>query len=152
MVRLLRTGDETTRMSLGVDGIETLLEQARAAEFAVESTIGLSPGELPSPVESVVFRVVQEAITNVLRHSAGTCLGVDIRLSESDVAISVVDNGVGANDPAAGDHGPGTNGSDTTGHGLQGMSERVRLIGGHLNTHSRPGAQLPAGTRCSPPV
>lgn len=150
MVRLLRTGDGSTRMSLGVEGIETLLDQARAAGLIVESSIGLSPGQLPSPVESVVFRIVQEGITNVLRHSSATSVSVDVRLGDHEVMVAMADNGVGlgAVDQTAAGAGVGVGAErkgvstverNVGGHGLQGMGERVRLLGGDLSTHSREG-------------
>lgn len=126
MVRVLRTGDESTRTNLGVDGIETLLDRAREAGTSVESHISLAPGTLPSPVESVVFRVVQEGITNVLRHSSAAAVSVTVGLDDEDVVVSVVDDGLGA-------------AALEGGHGLQGMSERVRLLGGDLSTQTRPG-------------
>ncbi|NJC56731.1 sensor histidine kinase [Brevibacterium marinum] len=126
MVRVLRTGDESTRTSLGVDGIETLLDRAREAGMSVESNISLAPGTLPSPVESVVFRVVQEGITNVLRHSSAAALSVTVGLDDEEVVVSVVDDGLGA-------------AALEGGHGLLGMSERVRLLGGDLSTQARPG-------------
>lgn len=150
MVRLLRTGDGSTRMNLGVEGIETLLDQARAAGLSVESSIGLLPGQLPSPVESVVFRIVQEGITNVLRHSSATSVSVDVRLGDHEVMVAMADDGVGAgvgavDQTAAGAEArPGRKGVSTVernvgGHGLQGMGERVRLLGGDLSTHGREG-------------
>lgn len=126
MVRVLRTGDESTRTNLGVDGIETLLDRAREAGMSVESSISLAPGTLPSPVESVVFRVVQEGITNVLRHSSAAAVSVTVGLDDEEVVVSVVDDGLGA-------------AALKGGHGLQGMSERVRLLGGDLSTQTRPG-------------
>ncbi|WP_198396946.1 sensor histidine kinase [Brevibacterium antiquum] len=132
MVRLLRSGDETTRTSLGIDGIETLLEQARSMGISVSSTVGLSPGQVPSPVETVIFRVVQEGVTNVLRHASATAVSVEIGLSDDDVTVTVVDDGTGADSAA-------TLGEESTGgHGLTGMSERVRLLGGQLSTRSAP--------------
>ena len=150
MVRLLRTGDGSTRMNLGVEGIETLLDQARAAGLSVESSIGLSPGQLPSPVESVVFRIVQEGITNVLRHSSATSVSVDVRLGDHEVMVAMTDDGVGtgvgAADQTAAGAVVGTQRKGVTtverngsGHGLQGMGERVRLLGGDLSTHSAEG-------------
>ncbi|WP_231442006.1 sensor histidine kinase [Brevibacterium zhoupengii] len=133
MVRVLRSGDETTRTRLGIEGIETLLEQARSMGISVSSTLGLSPGQVPSPVEAVIFRVVQEGITNVLRHASATAVSVEVGLNDDDVTITVADDGSGADSVA-------TLGEESVeGHGLNGMSERVRLLGGQLSTRSAPG-------------
>lgn len=135
MVRILRTGDESTRTSLGPDGLETLLDQARETGIAVESRIGVSVSELPSPVESVIFRVVQEGITNVMRHSSATEARVAVSRENDEVIVTVADNGVGQEDRA-----PGEGHRGTGGHGLQGMSERLHLFGGELSTHTESGA------------
>lgn len=132
IVRVLRTGDESTRTSFGIEGIETLLDQASAAGLSVKRHIGTSPGELASPIESVIFRVVQEGITNVLRHSSAAEVGVDVRLVEDEVFVVVADDGSGVDDES----GAGFVGG---GHGLEGLGERVRLLGGDLSTHAGPG-------------
>lgn len=131
MVRVLRTGDESTRTSLGLDGLETLLDQARETGISVESNIGVTVSELPSPVESVIFRVVQEGITNVLRHSSATEVRVAVSRENDEVVVSVADNGVGQDNRA-----PGEGHRGTGGHGLRGMSERLHLLGGELSTHT----------------
>lgn len=80
----------------------------------------------------MIFRVVQEGITNVLRHASATAVSVEIGLSVDDVTVTVADDGVGADSAA-------TLGEESAGgHGLKGISERVRLLGGQLSTRSAP--------------
>lgn len=141
IVRVLRTGDEHTRTSLGLDGVETLLDQAREAGVVVESRIGVLAGELPSSVETVIFRVVQEGITNVLRHSSATEVSVEISAENDVVVVTVADNGLGEEHQASSevDRVEGREHRSAGSHGLQGMSERVHLLGGDLRTHTETG-------------
>jgi two-component system, NarL family, sensor kinase len=93
-------------------------------------------GDYFSPrVEAELFRVVQEALTNVRRHAHATRVEVSLRQSPDRTTLSVQDNGVGFM-PGADDDGR---------HGLLGMRERVRLLHGRLSVRSRPGR----GTRIS---
>ena len=89
---------------------------------------------LPQPVELVLFRVLQESLTNIHRHSKSQSASISIRYDESDIRMSIEDAGVGfATD---GD------GAKTTGVGIAGMRERVRELRGELRI-----ASSAAGTR-----
>lgn len=118
---------------LGVEpAIDALAKRVTAASgIAVETVIDLDPGGArPAPdVESAIYRLVQEGLTNAVKHSGATSVRVSI--SERDGALSVVvaDDGAGF-DPAA----------RTGGFGLVGMHERVALAGGRLEVDSAPGA------------
>jgi two-component system CheB/CheR fusion protein len=91
---------------------------------------GLEPEGLPSEVETAVYRVVQEALTNVARHSKATNVSVVVTRPEEFVSVAIEDNGVGF-DPVSSPKGR---------IGLLGMKERVELIGGTLEIESSPGA------------
>jgi two-component system NarL family sensor kinase len=84
---------------------------------------------LPLRVEAELFKVVQEALTNIRRHAHATQVEVRLQRAEDHTILSVQDNGVGFL-PATSDDGR---------HGLLGMRERVKLLGGRLNVRSRPG-------------
>lgn len=89
---------------------------------------------LPPPVETAIYRVLQEALTNVARHAAATTVHLQLRYAANTVIAQVEDNGCGfvVNDsqfPAA----------DATGMGLLGMRERVMLLGGTFQIESAPG-------------
>ncbi|MGJ3224143.1 sensor histidine kinase [Micromonospora aurantiaca (nom. illeg.)] len=80
---------------------------------------------LPAVVGSTVYRVVQEALTNVLRHADATRVTVTVRATPGRLALEVVDDGRG---------GPPAGRRDGAGQGLRGMAERVALLGGTVET------------------
>lgn len=136
MVKVLRTdsGEATsatstlsTQTALGIDGIDTLCDQVRAAGITVDTHLDDIPDILPTPVESAVFRIVQESLTNILKHARASTVQVEVRLGESDILVTVADDGIG------------TDSHTDSGFGLKGMVERIRLLGGNLHTHSAPG-------------
>ena len=77
------------------------------------------PRPLPPGVKLTVYRVVQEALTNALKHSGPAKARVELRYGEHEITVGVCDNGCGAAHPSAG-------------HGLIGMRERAGLYGGAL--------------------
>jgi signal transduction histidine kinase len=79
---------------------------------------------LPPLVELASFRIVQEALTNVIKHAAGSSVTVTIHGEPDEVTVEVKDNGVGSRRVAAAEKGAG--------RGLAGMQERVALLGGTL--------------------
>ena len=83
---------------------------------------------LPQPVELVVFRVLQESLTNIHRHSGSTRANIQLRLDDHQVALSVEDNGRGLGSPDGQPHKPGV--------GLASMRERVRELGGEFRITS----------------
>jgi signal transduction histidine kinase len=98
------------------------------------------PTPLPGGVELSVYRIVQEALTNALKHSDPTNVTVTLAFRNSGLELEVVDDGTTATPDAA-----------TTGQGIVGMRERVALLGGELQTGPRKGggfrvaARLPIG-------
>jgi signal transduction histidine kinase len=112
----------------GVKDLERLLARTREAGLDVSLVVDGSPRELPPGVDLSVYRIVQEALTNVIRHAAAEHAVVTLSYSPLGLGVTVLDDGAG---PA-----PGTNGS-SGGHGLLGMRERVALFGGRLETGHR---------------
>ena len=104
------------------------------------------PAGLPAAVDISAYRIVQEALTNVLKHAGQASAQVNVRCGADVVQIEVTDDGAG---PQAG-------GQPGAGHGLAGMRERVALFGGELTTGPRPGggfavrARLPLGEQPRP--
>jgi two-component system sensor histidine kinase UhpB len=90
-------------------------------------------GRLPAEVELVLYRVAQEALTNISKHANATQVSLDIDRSSDDVSISIRDNGRGFDGAASGS-------SDGRGLGLGifGMEERVALVGGRFRIWARP--------------
>jgi signal transduction histidine kinase len=99
----------------------------------VRAEIELADGERLAPeLETTVYRIVQEALTNVTKHARATTVHVTVRQDERELLVSVADDGVGFDPERATD----------AGFGLLGVRERVELAGGEL----RIGARKPAGT------
>ena len=113
-----------------VPAIEALLERRRDSGLTIVSEIAVpeQPPEdagLPPELETTIYRLIQEALTNVAKHARATAARVAVGLSEGDVVIEIEDDGVGF-DTAA----------QTAGFGLAGMRERVYLAGGRLEVRS----------------
>ena len=121
--------------SLDDIGLEAALAQlvgewaARTGVRADVHVAGLGPGRLPDEIATAVYRIVQEALTNVARHARATVASVVVRRAAGAVTALIEDNGVGF-EPAA-----------ATGRlGLLGMRERAALVGGDMEVESGPGA------------
>ncbi len=84
--------------------------------------------DLPSEIKTALYRVVQEGLTNITKHSQATTVVLDLRATATGLQLLLSDNGVGF-DPSL----------NTTGFGLQSMAERVRAIGGTFQLTSQPG-------------
>ncbi|MFV2172956.1 sensor histidine kinase [Actinomadura sp. LOL_016] len=95
-----------------------------------EDAAGLAA--LPAPVGLAGYRIVQEALTNAVRHSGAAEVTVEIRRTPGAVIVQVVDDGAGAAAPAGGD-------GDGGGNGLRGMRERAAAVGGELTAGPVPG-------------
>ncbi|WP_406104213.1 sensor histidine kinase [Micromonospora globbae] len=112
----------------GLAGIEALAEQVREAGLPVTVRVEGGPRVVEDGVALAVYRIVQEALTNVLKHAGAATAEVRIAYGEAAVEVEVTDTGRG---PA-----PDTS---RVGHGLVGMRERVGLYGGVLRAGARPG-------------
>jgi signal transduction histidine kinase len=135
----------------GVSRLDELAARARSAGFAVSVTAHGPVRPLPAGVDAAAYRIVQEALTNAVRHSAGRSATVQLRYGPADLEIEVADDGTSAA-PALDKGNPGTAPklANRTGNGLRGMAERARALGGSLDAGPRPGggfrvlARLPA--------
>ena len=108
-----------------------LLEPIRAAGLTAELCVEGTPRPLPPGVDLSAYRILQEALTNVLRHARATRVDCTIRYDEDAVRLDVVDDG----QPQG-----RTSHSPDRGHGLIGMRERVALYGGTLDVGPTPGS------------
>ncbi|SCL72576.1 Signal transduction histidine kinase [Micromonospora citrea] len=120
----------------GLAGIEALVEQVRDAGLPVTLRVEGDPGELEEGVALTLYRIVQEALTNALKHAGVATAQVRLAFDDRVVAVEVADTG----------RGPGP-GGDRIGHGLVGMRERVALYGGVLRTGARPGGGFRVAAR-----
>jgi len=125
--------------SLDLLGLEPALRaylarQAEHAGLALAFASSLGPERLPPALETVCFRVVQEAATNVLRHARATRLEVELSRTGDEVRVTVRDDGAGFDVAAARERV-----LRGEGFGLVGMRERVQLFGGRIDVESATG-------------
>jgi signal transduction histidine kinase len=118
------SGSESRRPAAGLDLLPSLVESSRTAGLPVEVVVSGDARPLPPAVDAAAFRIVQESLTNVIRHAGAATATVAVRHREGGVEIEVTDDGRGATG--------GDSAGDGGGHGLAGMRERVALLGGEL--------------------
>jgi signal transduction histidine kinase len=113
---LRETGPAARAPTPRLEHIEQLLGPARDAGLAVELDVEGAERPLSNEIEVCAYRVVQEALTNVVRHAGASAVRVRVAYRERELLIAVEDDGVG--------------GPDQPGAGLRGMRERVAIVGG----------------------
>ncbi|MBQ1049208.1 sensor histidine kinase [Micromonospora sp. C51] len=120
---------ETYQPSPGIDRLDELVERVRGAGVPVEVVVVGVPRPLAAGLDLCAYRVIQECLTNVLRHAGPTCATVTLHYDADRFVVRVSDAGRGMAE-SRDDAKPG--------HGLIGMRERARVYGGTLVTGSRP--------------
>jgi signal transduction histidine kinase len=126
----LQNGDAPERAPQpGVSDLEALVSRTREAGLDATLVVRGLPEELPPGVDLSAYRIVQEALTNVINHAHADHATVTLDYSGATLQVTVADDGIGSS------AGP-TNGA-SGGHGLVGMRERVALFGGELEAGSR---------------
>jgi signal transduction histidine kinase len=131
LLDVLRDQDEESELAPqpAIRELGTLAASVRAAGLPVNLVIDDNLAALPATVDVSVYRIVQEALTNVLKHAGPARADVTIGYEQDTVTIEVTDDGTG--DP--GHQAP------AGGHGLAGMRERAAVFGGELTAGPRPG-------------
>jgi signal transduction histidine kinase len=109
-----------------LEEVDSLLKPARDAGLEATLRVTGEKRPLPAALDLSAYRIVQEAITNVLKHASASRVEVAIDYQTEGVALTITDNG----------NGPGD--ATPTGHGLIGMRERVALFGGKMGTGTTP--------------
>jgi signal transduction histidine kinase len=120
----------------GLAGLEDLIAQVQAAGLRVDLTVEGEPQELPAGVDLSAYRIVQEALTNTLKHARASNASVRVRYGAGEIEVEVVDDG----------RGPSTNGTER-GQGIIGMRERAALFGGELRVGSPAGRGFSVNAR-----
>jgi signal transduction histidine kinase len=115
--------------------LDTLLESVRAAGLPVELRIDGEPTQLPPGVDLSAYRIVQEALTNALKHAGPARARVIVSYGHDGLGLEIADDG------------PGAATADDQGHGLLGMRERVALHGGSLRSGAQPGGGYAVSVR-----
>lgn len=134
---------DTFGVSPGLANIDKLASSAHRAGLPVQMRVEGKPIALSPGADLAAYRVVQEALTNSLRHGRGCQATVIVRHEPGGVVLEVLDDGAGA--------AVNGNREDGGGHGLVGMRERIALYGGELEAGTRQGggfavrARLPVG-------
>lgn len=131
VVAILRDSEDPDDISPqpGAASLASLVDEACVGGLHASLDIEGDPRTLPAGLDLAVYRIVQEALTNVRRHAAATRASVRLRYADESVELEVRDDGTGA--PAGF--------SAAGGHGLIGMRERAALYGGRLETASTDG-------------
>jgi signal transduction histidine kinase len=145
LLGVLRDPDEETGLAPqpGIGDLDALAASVRAAGVPVNLVIDCDRAALPAAVDVSVYRIVQEALTNVLKHAGPARADVAVGCADDTVTIEITDNGTGE---------PGRQ-ALAGGHGLAGMRERAAVFGGELAAGPRPGggfgvrARLPLNDR-----
>ncbi|MGA3030478.1 MAG: sensor histidine kinase [Candidatus Limnocylindrales bacterium] len=125
MLEVLRADDPGMGPQPGLGELERLIDNVRDAGLPVELSIEGGACCLPAGMDLAAYRIVQEALTNSVKHGGKAAARVTIRYTADTLEIEVTDNGRGAAAPLL-------SSADGGGHGLIGMKERVGLFGGVL--------------------
>jgi signal transduction histidine kinase len=125
---LLRDQGETapTAPAFDLDALPGLVDRARSAGLRADVDVDVDAVEVPSAVGGAAFRIVQEALTNVLRHADASNAVVRVRARSGALDIEITDDGPAAN-----------GGAVTAGYGLRGMRERAMALGGRIHAGPR---------------
>ncbi|MEW9547630.1 sensor histidine kinase [Nonomuraea sp. NPDC050783] len=129
LVGVLRDGEHPDTDYTPQPGLDQLEELVRGAGVPARLAVAGAPGELPEGQQLAVYRIVQEALTNALKHGGPDVRAlVEIDYRGPELVVRVTDDGRGAGAPRGHD-----------GHGLIGMRERVGMYGGAVSAGPRPG-------------
>lgn len=131
LVHVLRTSqdDAPEDPAAGVFEVSVLVERMRSADLDIELETSGDLAAVPAPVSLAVHRIVQESLTNTVRHAQASRAEVSVRCGQGRAEVRVSDNGLSpAQTPPA-----------AAGHGVRGMDERVRALGGDFS--AGPGAK-----------
>lgn len=139
--------------ALGLASIGDVLDAARGAGLRVETEMSVGADALSRSVDAAAYRIIQEAVTNVLRHAEASTVRVTARVVDAALTLRIVDDGTGVRSGAGSTttttSGVQRAGAHRSGAGIRGMQERAALLGGTLSAHPAPGgfavvARIPA--------
>ena len=126
----------------GLADLPELIEKLAGVGLTVTVTTSGQQRELPLGIDLTAYRIIQEALTNTLKHASTGQAWVRFRYSPGELEVRVTDSGAGrqAAEPV-----------ERPGHGLLGMRERVALYGGELSAGNRPGGGFEVWARIPVP-
>jgi signal transduction histidine kinase len=143
LLEVLRQEDEPQGALAPVPGLanlDSLLAEVSKAGLAVRLQVNGTRPPVPAGVDLSAYRIVQEALTNVVKHAGPARAQVVVGYRDQDVTVEVIDDGRGAVTSAS-------DGRVGSGHGLIGMRERVQAFGGDLQIGPRPGGGFRVAAR-----
>jgi signal transduction histidine kinase len=125
---LLRSaGDGPPRSPLpGIDDLRELATSVSDAGLQVTVDVSVAPASIPKPVQLTLYRIAQEALTNVMKHTRASAASVSVTRNGADLVLDVCDNGQGIGSEAR------------PGRGLTGMKQRAEMHGGTMSTSAHP--------------
>ena len=136
LAAMRREGEEAELVPQpGLDGIDSLLAEIGRAGLPVELHVDGEPVPLPRGIDLSAYRIVQEGLTNALKHAHASDADVTFRYGPDELEIEVRDNGQGSST------------TDGLGHGLVGVRERVKIYGGEMSAGSANGGGFVLSTR-----
>jgi signal transduction histidine kinase len=136
LAAMRREGDEAELLPQpGLDGLDSLLEQIGRAGLPVELHVDGEPFPLPRGIDLSAYRIVQEGLTNTLKHANASDADVTVRYRPDELEIEIRDNG------------RGTATTDGLGHGLVGIRERVKIYGGEMTAGTETSGGFVLSTR-----
>ena len=136
LAAMRRDGDEAELVPQpGLDGLDSLLDEIGRAGLPVELHVDGEPVPLPRGIDLSAYRIVQEGLTNALKHARASDADVTVRYGPDQLEIEVRDNGRGSAT------------SDGLGHGLVGVRERVKIYGGDMTAGTATGGGFVLSTR-----
>jgi signal transduction histidine kinase len=128
LVGVLRRPEEAPTLAPqpSLEHLDKLLAHVRDSGLPVDLRVEGEPARLSAGVDLTAYRLVQEGLTNALKHARANRAEVVVRYRDGEIELEVADNGTGGGDGSGG------------GHGLVGMRERVAVYGGQLEAAPRP--------------
>jgi signal transduction histidine kinase len=126
---VLRSDAPDTAPQPGLGDLDGLLESARSAGVTVTAGISGTPRPLPDGVDLSAYRIVQEALSNAMRHAPGAAVEVKLYYGDAALVVAVRNDCPPGNGAAEAQDWPPT---EDGGHGIIGMRERATMLGGHL--------------------
>jgi signal transduction histidine kinase len=137
LLAAMRTDDDEAELAPhpGIDRLEALAEEVDRAGLQVRLHVEGEPVPLPRPIDLSAYRIVQEGLTNALKHARAKRADVTIRYRPDELQLEVRDDGAGSAT------------SDGLGHGLVGIRERVKIYGGEMTAGSATSGGFVLSTR-----
>jgi signal transduction histidine kinase len=133
----LRNAGTTVDETPSLERLESLAESVTSAGVPTRIVIRGRTRSLPPEVERAAFRIIQESLTNVLRHAHRATASVVVSFTPQWLLVAIEDDG----------RSRGGRSSDGTGNGIRGMRERAERLGGELTAGARPGGGFRVGVR-----